>query len=367
MPQTSTKRDLTLDIAKGLAIILVVAGHMLEGASPDFDETLPFRAIYAFHMPLFVFLAGAVAALKPPPAMAPGLGWRTRVSRALQAMGHSAKRLMIPFATWTVIGWYVSRRETTSLPDWLVMVYKSTDNSLWFLALIFECLCIWHLWHLGIALLCDALRRKGDGKAAAVIARPWVSLISCIVVFALILFFCFVPHAFGLGAVKEYLGFFLLGALYYLYGRDYPRGVARVIPYILFISLVPFWYRLHPGAVSLALGNYINLHVADRCFHLVVALAGIFMALDIVKLIRATKFELLERFLAYCGVASLGIYAMHYYLLDYPPPVIMPLLMCLAAYAVLSRIPVLRVIFLGETGKMPPKIKLSSFWKTDKS
>lgn len=41
-----------IDIAKGIGILLVVIGHsMLNGS-------YPFRVIYAFHMPLFFFLAG---------------------------------------------------------------------------------------------------------------------------------------------------------------------------------------------------------------------------------------------------------------------------------------------------------------------
>ena len=41
-----------IDIAKGIGILAVVAGHSLQNGS------FPLRLIYSFHMPLFFFLAG---------------------------------------------------------------------------------------------------------------------------------------------------------------------------------------------------------------------------------------------------------------------------------------------------------------------
>ena len=53
-------RDNRLDSAKGILITLVVLGHSLEAASYWDDGVIRFllTAIYAFHMPAFIFLAG---------------------------------------------------------------------------------------------------------------------------------------------------------------------------------------------------------------------------------------------------------------------------------------------------------------------
>lgn len=59
------KRDFTLDMAKGILIILVVMGHSIQysfGSSwlmseRFFDDTV-FKAIYSFHMPLFMMISG---------------------------------------------------------------------------------------------------------------------------------------------------------------------------------------------------------------------------------------------------------------------------------------------------------------------
>lgn len=59
----SKHRDQRLDVAKGVLITLVVAGHFLEAMDNWSAETvrLPLTFIYSFHMPAFVFLTGITA------------------------------------------------------------------------------------------------------------------------------------------------------------------------------------------------------------------------------------------------------------------------------------------------------------------
>lgn len=55
-------RDLSFDFIKGVLIILVVLGHVIQGLygidNPDVWENLLFTIIYTFHMPLFIFISG---------------------------------------------------------------------------------------------------------------------------------------------------------------------------------------------------------------------------------------------------------------------------------------------------------------------
>lgn len=53
-----------IDVAKGILITLVILGHTLEATSGGWEDPqirIPLTAIYLFHMPLFVFLAGTTA------------------------------------------------------------------------------------------------------------------------------------------------------------------------------------------------------------------------------------------------------------------------------------------------------------------
>ena len=71
------ERRLDLDRAKGYAILLVVAGHLVANTAPEgagWYEPLRY-ALYRFHMPFFLYLSGTVAVLSgvlaAPPALPP--------------------------------------------------------------------------------------------------------------------------------------------------------------------------------------------------------------------------------------------------------------------------------------------------------
>ena len=65
--QTATRRVAFLDAAKGIAISLVVFGHVLGGAlarnwiNPPNAAELAYKFIYTFHMPFFFIVSGALA------------------------------------------------------------------------------------------------------------------------------------------------------------------------------------------------------------------------------------------------------------------------------------------------------------------
>jgi fucose 4-O-acetylase-like acetyltransferase len=84
-------RRLDLDRAKGVAILLVVLGHIVaRDQPPGVDWYEPFRyAIYRFHMPFFLYLSGTVVVLSGLHRAAPA-DW-PRVFRG------RAVRLLVPF------------------------------------------------------------------------------------------------------------------------------------------------------------------------------------------------------------------------------------------------------------------------------
>ncbi len=85
------KRRLDLDRAKGIAILLVVFGHIVARQQPEgltWYEPLRF-AVYRFHMPLFFYLSGTVAMLSGV-LLTPPERWATLLERR-------AVRLLLPF------------------------------------------------------------------------------------------------------------------------------------------------------------------------------------------------------------------------------------------------------------------------------
>src|SRR3954454_9293214 len=76
------ERRLDLDRAKGYAILLVVAGHLVANTAPEGSGWYePWRyALYRFHMPFFLYLSGTVAVLSGVLTAAPA-SWPRQVLR----------------------------------------------------------------------------------------------------------------------------------------------------------------------------------------------------------------------------------------------------------------------------------------------
>ena len=70
------KRIQYIDIARGIAIILMIIGHVIEG--------LPRKIIYSFHMPLFIIVSGLL--------------YKDR--NAKDTIKNILKKLILPYAIW---------------------------------------------------------------------------------------------------------------------------------------------------------------------------------------------------------------------------------------------------------------------------
>ena len=171
-PDTSTPGDLAaaagriawLDVARGLGIVLVVAGHALGGLidSPLGGALGGFRqaffAIYTFHMPLFFVLAGLM--VEPRLARGPGM----------------FVRRLLPSLVWPYVLWSVVQFSTIALlgslvnrpagPWWhtvLALPWRPVSQ-FWFLHALFCLHCL-------VAVLLPRVGREGL-LLLGLLARP---------------------------------------------------------------------------------------------------------------------------------------------------------------------------------------------------
>lgn len=126
-----------IDAARGIGIVLVVAGHALGGVidSPlgaGVEGLRPaFFAIYTFHMPLFLVLAGLLV----PPRVARGPG---------RFIGGAARTVAWPYFLWSAVqfsvivaaGSLVNRPAGAWLPTILALPWR-TVSQFWFLYALF--------------------------------------------------------------------------------------------------------------------------------------------------------------------------------------------------------------------------------------
>ncbi len=263
-----------VDAARGLAIFLVVVGHVVARETPAGNEWYAQlkETIYLFHMPLFMVLTGITFALSLPRFQA----WSAVARFALQRV----ERLLVPYVAFGLLvlagKWAVSHflhvdnmpeGSTADLVRLLLFPASSVAGFLWF------------IYVLSIYLLLVPALFQIFGR------RPMLLLI-----LGVALQFAAWPQLFMLDRAVEYQPFFALGMLLWIY-----RGAwARVRPGLLWSSSVLF-------AALLAMSLWIELP------KWLVGVASVPAVLAWMQSLPAAP----QRWLAVLGRASLAIYLMN--------------------------------------------------------
>lgn len=140
LASTSTgQRSQALDMAKGIAIILVVYGHCLRGllsaniVPPDSGLVLTDYVIYTFHMPVFFFISGLFfAGSRDKPA---GSFWQGRL-----------RMIVYPYFLWSLVQGTIqvalsgsSAVNATVGADRLLEILWVPISPFWFLYALFFC------------------------------------------------------------------------------------------------------------------------------------------------------------------------------------------------------------------------------------
>lgn len=131
------QRDVTIDIAKGVAILFVVVGHLLQYNTIDGSSGICFNWIYSFHMPLFMLLSGYVAAFS-----------RDKIKDFRSFVSRKAMQLLLPYALWSFIinPWILKGLRGTELISRAVDVLLSPGLGVWFLVILFFIQCYYFLF-----------------------------------------------------------------------------------------------------------------------------------------------------------------------------------------------------------------------------
>lgn len=125
-------RNRTIDLIKGVAVILVIWGHFIQfstAGSYDFFSDFIFKLIYSFHMPLFAMISGY-------------LFYNSLKKRTLrQVIGSRIKGLLWPVLLWGTVRYgidiilqTIDGKFVLSVSDWW---YYITGTFLWFFWSIF--------------------------------------------------------------------------------------------------------------------------------------------------------------------------------------------------------------------------------------
>jgi fucose 4-O-acetylase-like acetyltransferase len=332
-----SRRDGTLDCLKGLAIILVVAGHTAQGSTPDFDNLFVFRAIYSFHMPMFMFVAGMVIAVSLRKVM-PVHELTATVRSIASGIPKRAFRLLIPFFAWGVVALLYPGRPDETLASWLDKLVWTPDYGLWFLLALFDC----YLVLSPCMILAAAFLVSGGPDRHSPAYRFLIVSLSLLIGE---IFLKAVPDGFGFAFARAYFPFVALGILYQMF---VPRGLPlslRIGAWALFLLLMPFWYRLEGFSFLTGLPHSSLMNLALR---VVTALAGTSMTIDVARLLERYGHRFVRSAIDRCGRRSLEIYALHYYFLGYRPAIVAPIALSLTVALLLRNVPIVGALLFGE-------------------
>lgn len=262
-----TKRISYIDALKGLAIILVVCGHIAE-KSMGMDNT-PFNRMYgSFHMPLFIFLSGLFAYKGMEQITGKGI---------LNFLQKKAVRILLPFM---IVGGFYS----VIVSHDALAVYLGTSGGYWFLPALFYCMV------LGLVqrILVGCFKMGGQIMEGVSFLLLWGA--------ASVLWKLHCPLPYLLPALKLF-PYFMAGHYFSQYNLLNNEVLSR------------------QGVQTMAIVLYITtmIFTIKTEYHFV-CLTGFFAIVILLNLF-AKYSEQLPKWLSYVGKHSLEIYVLHWFFL----------------------------------------------------
>lgn len=191
-----TSRNNTVDIIRGVAMLLVVLGHTVSGCVAAYSDSLLFQAIWTLQMPLFIIISGYVTRYSKPLTDRKSL-WRFVKKRTLA--------YMCPWLVWTILIRGLIFGQSSFL-DFKYLLWHM-DSGYWFLATIWTISMIY-----GLA---DLFSNKLSKNTWSSLALHITFCLAGFVGLAVIGYFA----GFDFWAIKltlYYIPFYLIG---YLYGH----------------------------------------------------------------------------------------------------------------------------------------------------
>jgi len=334
---TGATRNPVIDIAKGIAILLVLVGHAIQFASGDsyrqeglFYDNILFKTLYMFHMPLFMVISGYLfySTVQKKPVK------RIVLDRCRQ--------LLLPIFTFAIVGWLFRFRPEYSFFDQIRNYLSVARFTLWFL---------WALLYSSLGVLVGNRLFKDN---------IWIWLVLIVVSF-------FTPDKWFSEMYKFLFPCFLFG--YYAHKHDFVAVLKRHLPVVAIVSGVLYVacgflyttevYVYISGCNVLRDGTFVPRQLGIDIFRIVAGLLGsvLFVSLLLLLYTAVQPDGKVSKALAHIGVCSMGIYCFQDYLFNYIGigSLLPNRLLCFVAVFAVSygltlavrRVKVLNLLFLG--------------------
>ena len=290
-------RNLTIDAVRGIAIILVVYGHIIQRSmvvrGEDFYLNPVFKIIYTFHLPLFVFISGYLMALSLS---------RKSVGDVFKSRW---KSLFVPYIAWGILDVITNyflkiiEGKNTGSPNflWGFVDQLLLHPSVWFLFTLFILSCL-----LLFSVKCD--QRCGP------------------LIFGIIyLFILILPYNnyCSLYYIKWFYLFYVIGYCINRYDikikNNFMRTIVFLFSLIIFAVLVRYWNKgdyIYLNKMGFASNQYAH-EILRIIYRYITGFLGIIIVFYTGSYLSKIK---IGSFLDYIGIYSLDIYLIQRYLLE---------------------------------------------------
>lgn len=263
-----------VDYAKGIGIILVVLGHVIDGLNPGMHATTnsslilmkTYDLIYGFHMPLFFLLSGLF------------------VEKSLNKdnfFKQKALTIVVPYFLWSLFQGITNillSSLTNSKPDWSVifLIPIFPYAQFWFLYALFICFAIYFL-----------MRRVLKIK------------IEHILILSLLMYACtpFVGDWFG--RITEYFIYLVIGSLVFNKWQEFNRTLVKNFWTVLILFLI---------ANAIFLTDVLDGLYLLTPFKLMIAAIGMCLVISVSSILGNKNYL---AGIKYLGSLSMQIFLMH--------------------------------------------------------
>lgn len=329
-----------IDALKGVAIFLVVLGHIV---TYDEDFRRLFNFIYSFHMPLFMFLSGCTTALS--------YGRSTGTDGAY--LRKRFLNIMVPYFAWAVLLPLLFTRPLNRVV-WYSIVQKTfvTNRMFWFLPTLYGLIVVYVCYR----RIRDRLRYRSEWYKENVKAEFVLESISCVMAVAIVTA-CMLLTGYQL--FRDIVGFtipFFAAVIYmeneWIHSLFHKRAsfVVALVTYVLLIGRFDFnriavttsLLRMLLGMCAVVVLQQIFLkHQIPRTINNQLTFWGRYSLLIYIlheQMIRISRLltvscpNRVTTLLWYCFVSILSCYA------------------CSALAAALEHIPMVRTVLFGKKG-----------------
>lgn len=287
-------RNQSVDMLRGLAMLLVVLGHTMTGCTTGSTNTFLFNIIWSLQMPLFFLISGYVTRYsrgtgKTPADLGAYLLRRTLV-------------YLLPWASWSFLVRGVLFNQTDFLNlKWLI---GHMDSGYWFLATLWTITVLF-----GISQFLAGLITQTGIKKQICTGLIYFLFMGGLVLLGKKTGFSF----FALKLTLYYMPFYFLG---YLAGQYLPN-----------LPTFPRQKNLVDGLIALSVMGWLYLLLRYHLFSLpddglwvlfraATSLAGCIAVIGLTGKLLAANSSGLVLFLQQVGFYSLEIYLIHYLLLN---------------------------------------------------